>query len=246
MAVRERVRSIKVDISEQTLPDAAMGNVSLTCIFCQLVLGSISSLRRHVRRKHTAPDGTLDCPTCSKTDTDYLRLSKQMKARHGKQTAKLNLTCTDCDIPFTSSLILARHMRKFHCQPACSFCGLKYTSMANLKRHIRNKHPNGEMSVFTCADCGWRDRLHPTYKKHKEQCQGPVCVICCRVYSTKKALFRHYRTKHPDYIPEWERSGCEDKATQTDSIPTPMEAGSVQGEYAYIYIYICLVKLEVK
>ena len=213
-----------------------MVSVKLMCIFCQLVM-SKSNLSRHVKRKHAGPKGTLKCPICSKKKTSYFSMVDHIKSKHGIETLgkhRPNLMCNDCDIAFNSSIILSEHMREYHRQINCMYCGLKYNASRSLRRHIKEKHPKGERSVFVCLDCGWTDRIYATYVKHREECLGPVCGICGRVFKKKDTLYRHFRSKHPGYVLDARETmrRCRPRSdrAQTQSRPVALETESNQGE----------------
>lgn len=108
---------------------------------------TIKNLNQH-KKLHAKPE-TYSCKTCGKLFKNKVYHLRH-EALHKKNAAVRK--CQHCGRRFESGVALANHMRSHNnAQNVCSICNVSFTYSFNLARHMREKHP--KVKVLKCGRC---------------------------------------------------------------------------------------------
>ncbi|KAM0552540.1 hypothetical protein ACHAPJ_007868 [Fusarium lateritium] len=103
-----------------------------------------------------------------------------------------SMTCTHCDLPFTDSVLLQKHINSIHKRPfICVFhfagCDKVFANKNEWKRHVWAQHLNLNFWICTTGACGHspsQSRVVSTTPTH------------CRVFRRKDLFTQHIRRMH--------------------------------------------------
>ncbi|RZC38970.1 translational activator GCN1-like, partial [Asbolus verrucosus] len=199
---KEEVSKLKnINNSNKTNPPRKIRSKVFTCS-CQETFPSRLELQKHRKEeKHPLPR-THFCEICKKYFTRQgFYKHKQL---HEKQDGGRRFPCNYCEMKFTTSGNLKRHVMTHTGERphVCEFCGKGYIQLETLKEH-RTIH-TGE-KPYLCMNCGLRYRYRVTYKVHiQSHCkrnistgtkQSFVCEYCGQTCGNlsgyKLHLYRH-------------------------------------------------------
>lgn len=85
---------------------------SPTCLECKKSFVNSETLRQHMKSKHNF-EKDIRCLECLKTFASRSALIYHQTSQHQKNVATVN-TCQICNKKFKTSIIMSRHMKKFH------------------------------------------------------------------------------------------------------------------------------------
>ncbi|XP_073842728.1 uncharacterized protein [Musca autumnalis] len=151
------------------------------CELCCSSYTEVSSLLKHVRKKHPSSISEYICEICKQGFATQTSLDRHTSTRH----------------------LVAQKPTNHKCE----ICGRCYLESRNLQSHIRKKHPSSIDTVYICEICNQRFTtqigLHRHSFKMHSVAQKPTkhkCEICGIFYSSSHSLQAHIKQIHPTSI----------------------------------------------
>ena len=179
------------------------------CKYCDKTFSTDTKLQTHILEAHIKP---LSCDLC-----DYKCGHQSQLNKHKDTHVKVNYTCEECSLTFTSNYrrkihVLGIHEKKFDYE--CEKCNKKFCMRGQLKMH-NSKLPNcnsKEKQIFCCEYCSKQfttknrmkihiDRTHLNIKKFP-------CTECDKDFSGRDGLQEHLRIEHGDGIKKFLCDDC--------------------------------------
>ena len=94
--------------------DATKENETFNCGYCHEILQSVSGLKQHLKRKHTAGEKSFECNFCEKAFKTSTELVIHRRSMHVESQNENGFQCELCMNFFSSKLSLLRHLKAIH------------------------------------------------------------------------------------------------------------------------------------
>lgn len=188
------------------------------CTECDYQTLTQSTMRRHMRAKHT-PDHLLklhNCNICNFQTRDRNNLSRHIYTKHTPDDQLLWFICDICDFKSKSRSNLKAHLLTKHStgntKHKCQECDYQAFGKGKLLQHILLKHtPDDQVKWYNCSKCHYRSKVardlgrhilrkHPNDHIKKSFVEEDLCTIC--TYKAKNLLDLRNHLKVVHMIPQ--------------------------------------------
>ena len=182
----------------------------VTCIQCDFVGTSRTSLLLHKRKKHRK-NKVFECDSCGHTFLQKPKLMIHLKS----QIKYGNVICLLCDFKAPFKCVLKIHYKKEHVNTEirCKVCTFKATTRYNLMQHNRQNHKpqlslnpekisSFKTTTYKCKNCDHRASNKEDVMEHNIQ-NHPISIFKCTIceYSTPFSLklVEHRESRHDEF-----------------------------------------------
>ncbi len=176
------------------------------CKLCQVSVGGLQCLQRHMEKYHSNSEQGHKCPICN-----TILYSKCLFERH-KRKHLHKMVCKQCYKTFSNAYYLQKHMEvhnKNRKTFSCGKCSKRFYDLVSLDRHLL---VHGIRKTFSCHICSAELPNRSALNKHMKftHPKPPIkfyCQACNKSYHTEGGLLRHIKIEHEGYRVEWELCG---------------------------------------
>lgn len=161
------------------------------CEYCNKGLGSIRSLRSHIKKIHEK-SSLLKCTVCEKAYTVQSALDTHMASKH----SALQCLCPCCGRTYDSISELEKHLEENKKKSyQCDWCPKNFTNESALRAH-QICHEN--TCVTCCKSFGTKDQLDH-HVLQKVAAEVFICSTCMEPYYNyldfKRHILKHQKVK---------------------------------------------------
>ncbi|XP_037556907.1 zinc finger protein 184-like isoform X1 [Dermacentor silvarum] len=141
------------------------------------------------------------CYICGKTFLLRSSVRRHIRAKHTDERLRPHYICESRDLAISAARGAAprRRERTDGELQACHICGKTFRLTSSVRRHMRTKHTDEFLRQhYTCENRDLDDSTAPaTALRRKLKGEGPhVCHICERTFARRSCVRRHMMTKH--------------------------------------------------
>lgn len=177
------------------------------CVKCNREFKSQAQLKKHSAVHNPEKRPYKQCPKCLKLIFSRSHYYEHVNSHDNKTNEIVRFKCTQCDASFQHSSSLKRHR-------------VRHRPGGDLEHPKQNPYIDMDENLLPDLCCRRCRKLYTSksgYYEHKKRCRDGVsseelCVICNKIYSSRKTLNRHVRHKHP--TEEEERMKSLDKGSR--------------------------------
>ena len=184
--------TVEMEVDNTVEVSASTSTSPFMCHLCSKTFGQRRSLSRHFE-SHS--NKSHECAECDHKFTSRYNLARHIVMVH---KPKDNIYCPHCGKEFKSACALAHHV-SFHHRGGgkeCQLCKKRFKDTYSLKRHMQSH----ETETSTCAKCSKSVKDLTRHDKNchsgKKNSRRYLCEPCNKMYSCKKHLSVHMKTKH--------------------------------------------------
>ncbi|XP_035712182.1 zinc finger protein 135-like isoform X2 [Folsomia candida] len=181
----------KRSLGQHLRKEHAENPVRFPCTLCGMDFKSRTELTQHIPT-HTT-EKPYKCTTCGKSFARRGDMKSHEKSR--RHVSK----CHVCPQTFFSRHGLQYHVRVVHENQRnypCTFCDMKFSQSLTLKRHVEAKHAaNKDLKIYSCEKCEFKSKSKNNLASHRMR-HNPArigCYFCAKRFFRFNELVPHCR-----------------------------------------------------
>ena len=190
------------------------------CEECNVVYNSNKDLTRHLLNKHYGR--TYECGVCKEVFKRKDSLIRHQQVMHESN----KFTCNYCGENFSRKDAMKRHIVDAHGENnisnsvfKCEKCDTSFSVKRNFERHEKSYQNKDGSFAYQCDDCQEYFCTGKILRKHTNLHHiGLSCKHCDKLFTQKKSLEYHLRTRNPVSCKDCQNTFCNMKSLNSHRI----------------------------